>query len=424
MTGKDLFKVWAPQSFDNRWARFAKPALFVGLSDYRDSVSVAKSSSFAVPDGITRYVEDGAAFIVDLPGASSVESGLALAQLGVRPVPLYNGVHEKNIGGLREVVDNSPIINALADGALALKDLPLEGNARPAFLLDYNRNQQVTTDTLDMYDNRWSIELDDMPDTSYLHMEGIRQIVVWSNSKVHDDLLPILDSYRDAGINVAFYTSQTQTSGISPKAYDDIRIFENARVALMLIAGMALLNLFFQFFVREEPLLWTAPIIQWLTYLWIPEIVGDVIAVFMTSVYVVLYFMSSRRRNLITAAFGLFGLEVAVFAIYVVYYGVASYTGYSFWYGVVVFGFPALCFYLLVKGVAAWKHIKHMDDNEYYTSLDEFDDTHFGNDAIITRRRHFRGFRGYGGYGGSGRGGYRGGGYRGYGGGYGGGFGG
>jgi len=110
-------------------------------------------------------------------------------------------------------------------------------------------------------------------------------------------------------------------------------------------------------------------------------------------------------------------------AIYVMYYGVASYTGYSFWYGVVVFGFPALCFYQLANGMVAWGHLKHMDDDEYYTSLEGFDDSHFGNTQTV-RRRHFRGFRGFGGYGGSGRGGYHGGGYRGHGGGFGGGFGG
>ena len=442
MTGKELYQIWAPTEHE-KWTRFAKPALFVHANE-SSILSTPAINLPSMPVRLSMLEKEGTAIIVDLPGATGVESGLALARHGYIPIPLYNGIHEKNIGDLEAVVDNAPIVEALQAGANVLKNARLMqdvAGCSPAFLLDYNRDK--TPERLGMYDNRWSIDMDDMPEAQYMIDNGINHIVLWTEGKPSPDLAPILDSYQDMGINIFVFTGgqkipyvaqpqaapvqeTPQTPEIPMETQLQIEKFENGRVALMLLAGMALVNLFFQFFVWAEPLLWTTPSIQWITYLWLPEIVGDIIAVAVVAVYVACYFMSGRRRWLLTAAWAFFAFDVGVLFVYVLIYGVASYTGYSFIYGVLVFGFPIVCLYFLFRGSTAERQLQNFSEEEYYANLDTMDEKYtIENDSVFTpRRRFFRGFRGYQGYGGSGRGGYRGSGYRGFGGGYGGGFGG
>jgi len=447
MTGKDLYKAWAP-SGPQHWTKFAKPALFVQESEFSFDKHMLQIPN--IPGDLMRYSGDNTVFIVDLPGAASVEGALALAQRGYRPVPLYNGINEKNIGGLRPVIDNKPIIDALQDGASILESLTIYDDAPPVFMLDYNRSNQSGY-TFGMYDNRWSIELDDMPTGQYMVNSGISQVVVWTKGNASKDLLSIIDSYQDMGINIKIFCTDMQafvesqpyvspsigasgfgfnetdsgqpiTSPQIPQVQEEIRHFENARFALLIITGMAFFHLLFMF-LNGAPVLWTTPTIMWITYLWVAEGVGDVIAIAMTITYLVLYLLSQRRRFLLKVALALFGIETAILVIYALYYGLMAYIGYSFALGLIVFGFPLFGIVMLISGASAVSKLDGLSDAEYYMSLDNLDGIISGR-GHVRRRRHFRGFRGYGGYGGSGRGGYSGGGYRGYGGGYGGGFGG
>lgn len=487
MTGKDLYKIWAPCDSD-AWTRFAKPALFVNYSGLSFSWSTIQTP--IIPMDLYKLCSRTTAFIVDLPGASGVEKGLALAKEDFRPVPLYNGVNERNIGGLREIVDNKPIVDALQAGADVLKGFTISEAAPPAFILDYNRHSQPT-DTLGMYDNRWSLDFEDMPEAAYMHGMGITRVVLWTIETAHKDLEPILDSYRDMGIEVSIFcdnvgilaqnamiteenneesatlpsppshqptaglkspisanttslpriSDPASSSAITAALRDKIRKFENGRFALMLVVIMAFVNLLFMFVIWESPLLWTTPTIMWLTYLWVPEGVGDAIAIIMTASYLVLYLVCQKKRRLMKAILLLFIIETITLYIYAMHYGFVAFTGYSFIYGLAVFGFPIFVLVFLIPAAMTLGHVQDISDGEYFASLNildrenheqrndlaENDDPfarpmHHGH--FRPRRRHFRGFRGYGGYGGGGRGGYSGGGYRGYGGGYGGGFGG
>ena len=436
MTGKELYQIWAPTEHE-KWTRFAKPALFV----HANGDSHATVNLPSMPTRLSILEKASTAIIVDLPGAVSVGGGLTLAKHGYMPVPLYNGIHEKNIGNLQAVVDNAPIIDALQAGVSVLdhsRHIGLLTDATPAFLLDSNRNQ--APERLGMYDNRWSIDIDDMPEAQYMADADIKRVVVWTNGKTNPDLAPILDSYQDISIEVyvlcdgkiiTYSDSKQEEIDATParkRVSSEVRAgvgkFENGRVALLLIAGMALINLLFQFFLRSEPLLWTVPAIQWLTYLWVPEIVGDIIAVAVVAASIALYFLSQRRRHLMTVALIFYGADAFILFVYVLYYGVAAYTGYSTIYGLVVFGFPLVCLFLLANGAYGQAKLRDITAEGYYETLDHLDSIYYDNPQFFPRRRHFRGFRGYGGYGGSGRGGYRGSGYRGFGGGYGGGFGG
>ena len=67
--------------------------------------------------------------IIDLPGKTGVEESLALARLGFRPVPLYNGVFDEKYPMLVSV---GHVIDALYRGADVLEKLNIPYNAPAA----------------------------------------------------------------------------------------------------------------------------------------------------------------------------------------------------------------------------------------------------------------------------------------------------
>ena len=446
MDRKQLFSDWTPNE-GYMWTKFAKPALFVHAED----VEARQIQAADIPLEIRQFNDNNTAVIVDLPSAKSVESGLGLAKIGFRPIPLYNGIHEIKNGGLRNIIDNTDIINALVAGANILKNITINAKAAPAFLIDSNRDKKLddTENMTDMYDNRWNVDLDDMPSDDYMKEQGILRVVVWSDGDIQDDLKPIIENYRNAGINIVTYINgqithenpeKSQTAPAvdmkNPEVLSVIRQaareFENARFGLLIVVILAAFNLIGMFFVNEEPFLWIAPCIMWLTYLWVPESLGDIIALAISGVYFGLYLASHKKRNLLPIACAIFAFDVTVFYIYVLYYGIIAFTGYSFFYGIIVFIPPIVLLSLLIKGAVAYKQLEKISDEDYSAALDHidgyFDDDDDRGDGggyrnFVPRRRIFRPYRsvnyrgGFGGYGGTGRsgGGYRGG-YGGYGG--------
>jgi len=444
MDKKQLFNIWAPRE-GYVWTKFAKPALFVHTEEARGG----RVYEARIPSDIQKFLNNETAIIIDLPGDSGIETGLGLVKEGFRPVPLYNGIHEVKTGGLRSAVDNTAIIDGLVDGARSLEYASIPATATPAFLLDSNRDVKLT-DTEGVYDNRWNVDLDDMPDAAYMKQQGISRVIVWTDREVQEDLIPIVNSYLEVGIAIVTYINghikiekrsfsyiRDTLSGndtatgfqVAPAMKEAVRKFENARFGLLLIVIMAAINLVGMFFINYEPLLWTAPSIMWLTYLWVSEMAGDVIAVTMTLIYFVLYLSSHKKRNFILIALVLFGLDTLIFFVYAHYYGIDAFTGYSLLYGLIVFSLPVIFFVLLIKGAVAHRELKQVSDAEYVAVLDDIDDYtepgyHGGH--FRPRRRVFRvyrganfrraNYRGFGGYGGTGRGGYGGGGYGGFGG--------
>src|ERR1043165_7833111 len=106
LTGQDCFLVWAPdQDF---WSQWAKPVVFANAPLFRDDVplDIPNLDNAPLPGSF-----DPAAIVVDLPGEMSVRVGLALAERGYRPVPLFNGT-----SGPAAVVPVEPIEQALGNG--------------------------------------------------------------------------------------------------------------------------------------------------------------------------------------------------------------------------------------------------------------------------------------------------------------------
>ena len=450
MKNKELYKIWAPSTADV-WTRFAKPALFVHVDEFAFLNGRIEVSE--IPFDITQLNNGKTAIIVDLPGEMGVEMGLGLATGGFRPIPLYNGIHEEKIGGLDHVVDNKPIIDALVAGADVLKNLNINLAASPVFLLDYNRDKSGNYSER-WYDNRWSVDFEDLPDARYLISKDITRVVLWTHGEMRKDLIPIMDSYRDAGIEILIYVngefkdeervvsavdavdSVTQPQNVTPmrsketgESKEHVRKFENARFSLLLITVIAFVNLFFMFFVMDAPLLYTTPSIMWLTYLWVSYGMANFLAMVIPVIYLILYLSSQKKRHLMVAALVFFGIDVVAFYIYAFFfYGVGAFTEGYLYYGLLVFLPPIFLIVYLVEGGRAWKELEGMSEVSYLKNLDQLDrmPSNDPNGRVRIRHSRFRGYRdssgryrGYGGYGGTGHGGY-GGGRGGYGGGFGG----
>jgi hypothetical protein len=203
MEREAIFEAWAPRGA--AWTPWAKPVLF----EYTDELA---GSSLPPPELPRRnLVGEGGAFesdvvrrhamnramVVDLPGAESVAVGLALADFGYRPVPLYNAL--PSAGAVVEIWE---IVRALVHGApeLERKGLPLD--APPAFLIDARRDGHGALRPV-QYDNRSVVFVTDFPSVLLLLQSGIEGVVlIQSGNTPKADLTPILVGWQDAGLQI------------------------------------------------------------------------------------------------------------------------------------------------------------------------------------------------------------------------------
>jgi len=185
----EVYKVWAPD--DALWSQWAKPVLFMS--------SPAKSfKELEIPEvNWIQSLESQTMIIVDLPSESGVIESLALARLGYRPVPLYNGVNGRTSS---MIVPVGEIATALFGGADTLSSYSIRPDAPPVFMLDSNRMNQ-TGRMPGVYDNRWCVFPQDMPSAAFLINAGIRRIIVRSD-QIRNDLSHILLRYQQEGIEI------------------------------------------------------------------------------------------------------------------------------------------------------------------------------------------------------------------------------
>ena len=194
MTVKEIYKIWAP--FGKKWVDWVRPVPFVEMNYY---TKMYNYSDFAIsPVNYTDGTSKDTAFLVDLPGMESVKEGLALARLGFRPIPIFNGTAEQT--GARATTDNQSVSLALALGASELEKLEIEEDAMPAFLTDRNRLQRYKMD-VSVFDNSWDVYHQDLPSAEYLWDNGVRKLVVVSET-VAKDLKKILYVYQKKNIEI------------------------------------------------------------------------------------------------------------------------------------------------------------------------------------------------------------------------------
>src|SRR5687767_12565574 len=129
MNASELFKIWAPTT--SVWSRWAKPVLFAEMDP-----SLATAPEINWPR-VDIQNENGTAVVVDMPGDESVAIGIALAQDGFRPVPLFNSAAAAGAQKMAfTTVNVSAVQGMLIRGAGKLGAIQLPDNAPPAFLLD------------------------------------------------------------------------------------------------------------------------------------------------------------------------------------------------------------------------------------------------------------------------------------------------
>ena len=145
-------------------------------------------------------VQKNTAIIIDLPGNDSIEEGIALARMGYRPVPIFNGTDEQ--AGAIATVDNNCIKLGLIKGALELEKIKISDNAPPAFLLDTNRMNRYKMD-FSVFDNSWDIYAQDMPSAEYFLQNGIKKMII-RGEKIQKDLKKILYKFQEKGMEILF----------------------------------------------------------------------------------------------------------------------------------------------------------------------------------------------------------------------------
>lgn len=195
MTGKEIYRIWAP--IGAKWTDWVRPVPFITIND--------NLKSYKIPDLSNSNIScinknENTAVIVDLPGLESIKEGIALAKIGFRPIPIYNGTIEQE--GAKATTDNKIIAIGLVYGASKLKEIELENDAPPAFLLDTNRMNRFKAD-VSVFDNSWDIYDQDIPSAEYFLKNKINKIIIISNL-VQKDLKKILYKFQKQGIEIYF----------------------------------------------------------------------------------------------------------------------------------------------------------------------------------------------------------------------------
>lgn len=184
------YRIWAP---DNAlWTQWAKPVLFARTLHPVPQELVLPAVKWAP------YGDGRTALFVDLPGKTSVLEGLSLAQMGYRPVPLYNGVYGADKWSM--AVDVTSVAEILYQGADYLSRQHIRQDAPPAFLLDARRMKGMACQP-GRYDNRWCVFPQDAPSADYMKSHGIDSIYVRTN-EIQNDLAHILMRYQKKGMRI------------------------------------------------------------------------------------------------------------------------------------------------------------------------------------------------------------------------------
>jgi hypothetical protein len=193
------FAAWAPDGVS--WSEWAKPIAFVQADFARSSSSAGDEPLPSIPPAVSAQ----SVVIADLPGAEAVNAGLALAERGLRPVPLFNGT-----SGPSPVIDVEPITRALIRGADRLTRLSLPSDAAPAFLLDARRSGPMVPQP-GSYDNRWVVLPQDFPSGALLASRGLRHatLIQRGHLAIPPDLAHVLRRWQEHGIAVRVLDLET-----------------------------------------------------------------------------------------------------------------------------------------------------------------------------------------------------------------------
>ena len=212
MTNKEIYKIWAPDK--KRWVDWVRPVPFINIDD---SSSRKEFIDYRIPSiNYLKEVLNDTALIIDIPGIDSIKEGIALAKLGYRPIPIFNGTNPP-IGTISTT--NNQIIKPLFIwGAFELKNIKLKNDAPPVFLLDQNRLNRYKINN-GIFDNSWDIYDGDLPSPKYLLENGINKIIVRSNFQAKD-LQKILYKWQKNNIKIFFTNGYEEPKELKLKKFN------------------------------------------------------------------------------------------------------------------------------------------------------------------------------------------------------------
>lgn len=214
MTGKEVYKIWAP--FDVKWIDWVRPVPFVQIDD--EDFKIYRNGNFNIPKiNYIKELEENIAIIVDLPEHYSINDGVALAKLGYRPIPVFNGTAETK--GAKATVNNHAVESGLIWGGIELQKLNLKQDAPPVFLTDSNRLDRHKLD-ISIFDNSWDLYHQDLPSAEYFLKNGIDKIIVRGNS-FNKDLKKILYRHQEKGMKIYFTEGYNEPEEVKLKKVKD-----------------------------------------------------------------------------------------------------------------------------------------------------------------------------------------------------------
>ena len=212
MTNKEIYKIWAPDK--KRWVDWVRPVPFINIDD---SSSRKEFIDYRIPSiNYLKEVLNDTALIIDIPGIDSIKEGIALARLGYRPIPIFNGTNPP-IGTI-STTNNQIIKPLLIWGAFELKNIKLKNDAPPVFLLDQNRLNRYKINN-GIFDNSWDIYDGDLPSPKYLLENGINKIIVRSNFQAKD-LQKILYKWQKNNIKIFFTNGYEEPKELKLKKFN------------------------------------------------------------------------------------------------------------------------------------------------------------------------------------------------------------
>ena len=193
MIGKEIYKIYAPNA--TKWTEWVRPVPFVAIDTYnRKPVSNWLDRKVLFLD----QYEKNTAIFIDLPGKESIELGISLAHVGYRPIPLFNGTDEQKDS--QATTDTYMIESCLINGATKLKNISIQNDANPAFLLDSSRTNRYRSKE-SIFDNSWDLYKQDIPTSKYFKDNNIYKIIVVGNT-IQRDLRKIFFEFLEAGLEI------------------------------------------------------------------------------------------------------------------------------------------------------------------------------------------------------------------------------
>ena len=209
MKGRQVFEIWAPSGA--RWVDWVRPVPFVLIDSYDKTNAI---TNFTIPSiNYVNKLQNDTAIFVDLPGCESITEALAIAKLGWRPIPVFNGTNEQY--GAMALVNNHSISNALLWGADKLQSISIPKDAPPMFLLDSYRTHRHKIN-VSVFDNSWDLYPQDIPSAEYFLLNGINKILVRGDS-VQIDLQKIFYIFQKKGIRILFTNGFDKPKEVSIK---------------------------------------------------------------------------------------------------------------------------------------------------------------------------------------------------------------